>query len=103
MPEIALGRDANKANSSSIFTLAIHLMWENCLLNKFEASMKKIITFLTINGKAEEAANFYVSVFKNSKITGTWRCGADGPGPEGSVLSRFRAQWTGIYHFELWT
>lgn len=51
------------------------------------SDMKNIITFLTINGKAEEAANFYVSVFKNSKITSILRCGADGPGPEGSVLT----------------
>lgn len=44
--------------------------------------VKNIITFLTINGKAEEAANFYVSIFKNSKITNILRCGADGPGPD---------------------
>jgi predicted 3-demethylubiquinone-9 3-methyltransferase (glyoxalase superfamily) len=49
--------------------------------------MKKIITFLTINGRAEEAANYYVSVFQNSKITNILRCGANGPGPEGSALT----------------
>lgn len=49
--------------------------------------MKRITTFLTINGKAEEAANFYISVFKNSKITNILRCGVNGPGPEGSILT----------------
>ncbi len=49
--------------------------------------MKEIITFFTINGKAEEAANFYVSVFKNSKITDILRCTESGPGPEGTALT----------------
>ena len=33
--------------------------------------MPKITTFLTFNNQAEEAANFYTSVFKNSKIVST--------------------------------
>lgn len=33
--------------------------------------MNKITTFLTFNDQAEEAANFYTSIFKNSKITNT--------------------------------
>ncbi|HEY6465728.1 MAG TPA: VOC family protein [Candidatus Acidoferrales bacterium] len=36
--------------------------------------------------QAEEAAKFYVSVFKNSKITNLMRAGDAGPGPKGSVL-----------------
>lgn len=43
--------------------------------------MQKITTFLTFNNQAEEAANFYTSVFKNSKITNVMRYG------EGAVLS----------------
>src|SRR5688572_23790519 len=35
--------------------------------------MQKITPFLWFDNKAEEAANFYVSLFKNSKITGTTR------------------------------
>src|SRR6266508_2349314 len=31
--------------------------------------MQKIVPFLWFDAKAEEAANFYVSLFKNSKIT----------------------------------
>jgi len=48
--------------------------------------MQKITPFLWFDGQAEEAANFYVSVFKNSKITDTMRVGEGGPGPKGSVL-----------------
>jgi predicted 3-demethylubiquinone-9 3-methyltransferase (glyoxalase superfamily) len=49
--------------------------------------MQKITPFLWFDGKAEEAANFYVSVFKNSKIGSVTRCGEGGPGPKGSVMS----------------
>jgi predicted 3-demethylubiquinone-9 3-methyltransferase (glyoxalase superfamily) len=49
-------------------------------------SIKKITPFLWFDGKAEEAANFYVSIFKNSKITGISRYGDVGPGPKGSVM-----------------
>src|SRR5215469_5545047 len=48
--------------------------------------MQKIRPFLWFDGQAEEAANFYVSVFKNSKITNVMRNGDQGPGPKGSVL-----------------
>jgi predicted 3-demethylubiquinone-9 3-methyltransferase (glyoxalase superfamily) len=51
--------------------------------------MKRRITpFLWFDGNAEEAARFYVSVFKNSKIVTTARYGEDaGPGPKGSVMT----------------
>ena len=39
------------------------------------------------NGKAEEAANFYVSIFKNSKVLSIQRYGEEGPGPKGTVMS----------------
>jgi predicted 3-demethylubiquinone-9 3-methyltransferase (glyoxalase superfamily) len=48
--------------------------------------MQKITSFLWFETEAEEAANFYVSVFKNSKITRIVRVGDAGPGPKGSVL-----------------
>ena len=48
--------------------------------------MKGITPFLWFNDKAEEAANFYTSIFKNSEITGVTRYGAGGPGPKGSVM-----------------
>ena len=49
--------------------------------------MQKITPFLWFENNAEEAANFYASVFKNAKITDTLRCGDAGPGPKGSVLT----------------
>ncbi len=48
--------------------------------------MHKITPFLWFDGKAEEAARFYVSIFPNSKILGISRFGEHGPGPKGSVM-----------------
>ena len=49
--------------------------------------MQKITPFLWFDGKAEEAMNFYVSIFKNSKVGSVSRYGDAGPGPKGSVMS----------------
>jgi predicted 3-demethylubiquinone-9 3-methyltransferase (glyoxalase superfamily) len=49
--------------------------------------MQKITPFLWFNGQAEEAVNFYVSIFKNSKMGNIQRYGEAGPGPKGSVMS----------------
>ena len=49
--------------------------------------MQKITPFLWFDGKAEEAVNFYVSIFKNSRIVSITRFGKAGPGKEGSVMS----------------
>jgi predicted 3-demethylubiquinone-9 3-methyltransferase (glyoxalase superfamily) len=49
--------------------------------------MQKITPFLWFDGKAEEAMNFYVSVFKNSKVVSVTRYGDAGPGPKGTVMS----------------
>ena len=43
--------------------------------------MKKILTFLTYKDRADEAANFYVSIFPNSRITGTTKL------PDGTPLT----------------
>ncbi|HEY3411667.1 MAG TPA: VOC family protein [Armatimonadota bacterium] len=48
--------------------------------------MQKITPFLWFNGQAEEAMNYYVSIFANSKIGTITRVGDAGPGPKGSVL-----------------
>ncbi|HEU5180835.1 MAG TPA: VOC family protein [Candidatus Polarisedimenticolia bacterium] len=47
----------------------------------------KITPFLWFNNQAEEAAKFYTSVFKNSKINTVTRYGAEGPGPKDSVMT----------------
>jgi predicted 3-demethylubiquinone-9 3-methyltransferase (glyoxalase superfamily) len=49
--------------------------------------MQKITPFLWFNDQAEEAMNFYVSIFKNSKVGRVTRNGDAGPGPKGSVMS----------------
>jgi predicted 3-demethylubiquinone-9 3-methyltransferase (glyoxalase superfamily) len=48
---------------------------------------QKIKTFLWFDANAEEAANHYVSIFKNSKILSVTRYGDAGPGPKGSVMT----------------
>ena len=52
--------------------------------------MQKITPFLWFDNKAEEAANFYVSIFKNSKIESITRYGKEGADvsgrPGGSVM-----------------
>ena len=49
--------------------------------------MPKITPFLWFDNQAEEAMNFYVSIFKNSKVGAVTRYGDAGPGPKGSVMS----------------
>jgi predicted 3-demethylubiquinone-9 3-methyltransferase (glyoxalase superfamily) len=55
--------------------------------------MQKITPFLWFNDNAEEAINFYVSIFKNSKVLGITRYGEAGPGPKGTVMTaKFRIE-----------
>jgi len=49
--------------------------------------MQKITPFLWFDDQAEEAMNFYISVFKDSKIVSVRRWGKGSPGPEGSVMT----------------
>lgn len=49
--------------------------------------MQKITPFLWFDHQAEEAMNFYVSIFKNSKVLSVNRYGDAGPGPKGSVMT----------------
>jgi len=49
--------------------------------------MQKITPFLWFDNQAEEAINFYVSIFKNSKVLSMSRYGDAGPGPAGTVMS----------------
>lgn len=48
--------------------------------------MQKIRTFLWFDHEAEEAAEFYVSLFEDSRVTGVSRYGEAGPGEAGSVM-----------------
>ncbi len=53
--------------------------------------MQKITPFLWFDNQAEEAVNYYVSIFKNSNITNVTRYGDDAAGvsgwPQGSVMT----------------
>jgi predicted 3-demethylubiquinone-9 3-methyltransferase (glyoxalase superfamily) len=49
--------------------------------------MPKISPFLWFDTRAEEAANFYVSLFPNSKVTDVTRYPSGGPGAPGGVLT----------------
>jgi predicted 3-demethylubiquinone-9 3-methyltransferase (glyoxalase superfamily) len=49
--------------------------------------MQKITPFLWFDNNAEEAVNFYTSIFKNSKIGHVTRYGDAGPGPKGTVMT----------------
>lgn len=49
--------------------------------------MQKIRPFLWFNGNAEDAMNFYVSIFKNAKILGVSRYGDGAPMPKGTLMS----------------
>ena len=48
--------------------------------------MQKINPFLWFDNQAEEAMNFYTSIFKNSRVVSISRYGEAGPGPAGSVM-----------------
>jgi predicted 3-demethylubiquinone-9 3-methyltransferase (glyoxalase superfamily) len=49
--------------------------------------MQKITPFLWFDSKAEEAVNFYTSIFKHSKIVSLMHYGEAGPGQKGTVMS----------------
>lgn len=52
-----------------------------------EINDKKIIPFLWFDNQAEEAVNFYMGIFKNSKIKNIVKYGEAGPGPNGNVMT----------------
>jgi predicted 3-demethylubiquinone-9 3-methyltransferase (glyoxalase superfamily) len=49
--------------------------------------MQKISPFLWFDDQAEEAANYYVSIFKNSAIVAVSRYGEGAPHPAGTAMS----------------
>jgi len=50
-------------------------------------SFPRITPFLWFDANAEEAVEFYLTVFKNSRRLGELRNTGDGPGPKGSILT----------------
>lgn len=57
------------------------------LTNKLNTMNGQIFTFLTFQkGDAEQAMNFYIGLFENSKIDDVKRWGNEGPGKEGTIM-----------------
>jgi predicted 3-demethylubiquinone-9 3-methyltransferase (glyoxalase superfamily) len=75
-----------KLHELSIFTPA-NRPTVKIVTTKQGRKVQKITTFLWFDNSAEEAAQLYVSLFKNSKITKTVRYGETGPGPKGTVMT----------------
>jgi predicted 3-demethylubiquinone-9 3-methyltransferase (glyoxalase superfamily) len=50
-------------------------------------NIQRISPFLWFDNQAEEAANFYISIFKNSKVNKVSYYGEAGPGQKGSVMT----------------
>ena len=55
--------------------------------NNQQTRIQTIVPFLWFNQNAEEAVNFYVSVFKNARINGIARYGDAGPMAKGMVMT----------------
>jgi predicted 3-demethylubiquinone-9 3-methyltransferase (glyoxalase superfamily) len=78
------GRDPGVDAGGGMTNRGYNLQFER---KKEENAMQKIVPFLWFDGKAEEAMNFYVSVFNNSRVVSVTRYGEAGPGPKGTVMS----------------
>jgi 3-demethylubiquinone-9 3-methyltransferase len=89
--EWPLGVAVNKNDECNFEPIGKFSIKVKCLdtesLLKERCCMQKITPFLWFDNQAEEAANFYVSLFKNSYVGGVRRYGDAGPGPKGSVMS----------------
>jgi predicted 3-demethylubiquinone-9 3-methyltransferase (glyoxalase superfamily) len=60
---------------------------EPTVTSRKDEAMREITRCLWFDTEGEEAANFYTSVFPNSKIVDVARYGAAGPRPEGTVMT----------------
>lgn len=76
-----------------VFTLLYSFTFFLCSAQDVDTSQnttqesQKISTFLTFQkNDAEEAMNFYISLFDNSKVVRLERWGKEGPGKEGTIM-----------------
>jgi predicted 3-demethylubiquinone-9 3-methyltransferase (glyoxalase superfamily) len=75
---------AYRAAATGLAALSLH----DVFFRRTAMTIKQRITpFLWFDKEAEEAADCYISIFKNSRITGVSRYGEAGPGPKGSVMT----------------
>ncbi len=82
------GTKHNKGTMDELQALRTELDSLKNLTTKRSSDAKgQIMTFLTFQeNNAEEAMNFYVGLFENSKITTIQRYGKDGPAKEGTIF-----------------
>jgi len=52
-----------------------------------EIIMQKITPFLWFDNNAEDAVNFYISIFKDARLLDAKRYGDAGPGPKGAIMT----------------
>src|SRR4051812_32381687 len=64
-------------NAPGPFDVFMRAVYERSAISHKETPMQKIKTFLWFDKEAEEAANYYVSVFKNGKVTNVGRVTMD--------------------------
>ncbi|WP_298895168.1 VOC family protein [uncultured Psychroserpens sp.] len=78
----------NKDTNEKLNALRVELdSLKNSKAEASNASNKQIATFLTFQeNNAEEAMNFYVGLFENSRIIDVQRYGKDGPAKEGTIM-----------------
>lgn len=65
----------------------MYLLYDDFNQDRTEAHMHRITPFLWFDNQAEEAMNFYVGIFKNSKVQSVNRYPKGGPMPAGSVMT----------------
>jgi len=84
-----INKAKDKQNDRVEKTLKLHIPTPRGadLIPRRQKTLPRITPFLWFDDKAEEAANFYVSVFKNSKIGSIARYSDAGSGPKGSVMT----------------
>jgi len=77
---------AVRAHRSALCLAGRRAVWQQTILRR--TYMQKIVPFLWFDGQAEEAMNFYVSIFKNSKVLSVTRYGAAGRDQKGRSCPR---------------
>lgn len=84
-----VGIKQNVERNEELKLLQTEIDSSNKLKTKNSNNMKgQIITFLTFQKEdAEQAMNFYVEMFENSKIDKINRWGKEGPGKEGTIMN----------------
>lgn len=74
-------------DSNFDISIRLKIIGHRSIKNQSKKDMQKITPFLWFDGNAEEAMNFYTSIFKSAKITKVSRYGDAGLGSKGTVMT----------------